>query len=195
MATITEVKSRRIKNEHDVQVTNSIVLVGGSITATLLFSSSMFHFWNDHHEHISQKETWWKCLIKLMRRIPTQLKVKGHKIWCSCSLYRIDDIFNNPRVACTQKLWADTITTIVTAIELERYYNEQYLLPISQGGISQEYLVQVNSNMIPFCIPGWNDLLNFSSYYDPMQTPLLNANTLDWWYNENVSLHRKGKQW
>jgi hypothetical protein len=57
MATITEVKSRRIKNEHDVQVTNSIVLVEGSITATLLFPSSMFHFWNDHHEHISQKET------------------------------------------------------------------------------------------------------------------------------------------
>lgn len=44
MATMTEVKSRRIKNEHDVQETNSIVLVEGSVTATLLFSSSMFIF-------------------------------------------------------------------------------------------------------------------------------------------------------
>lgn len=28
--------------------------------------------------------------------------------------------------------WADTITTIVTELDLEKYYNEQYLLAISQ---------------------------------------------------------------
>ena len=44
MATMTEVKSRRIKNEHDVQVTHSTVLLEESITATLLFSISMFIF-------------------------------------------------------------------------------------------------------------------------------------------------------
>ena len=96
-------KLRRIKNEQDLQITNSID-GGKEYYCNLSVLQFNVHFWNDHHEHISEKETWWKCLIKLLRHIPTQLKVKGHKIWCLCSLYKINVIFNNPGVACTQTL-------------------------------------------------------------------------------------------